>query len=40
MQPYVDLGVTHFMLFFGDLPNLSSLQLFAETVAKKMRSTS
>lgn len=40
MQPYVDLGVTHFMLFFGDLPNLSSLRLFAETVAKKMQSTS
>jgi F420-dependent oxidoreductase-like protein len=37
MQPYVDLGVTHFMLFFGDLPNLSSLRLFAESVAKKMR---
>ena len=35
LQPYVDLGVTHVMLFFGDLPNLSSLQLFAETVAKK-----
>ena len=37
MQPYVDLGVTHFMLFFGDLPNLSSLRLFAETVATKMQ---
>jgi F420-dependent oxidoreductase-like protein len=37
MQPYVDLGVTHFMLFFGDLPNLSSLRLFAETVAQKMQ---
>jgi len=37
LQPYVDLGVTHFMLFFGDLPNLSSLRLFAETVAKKMQ---
>jgi F420-dependent oxidoreductase-like protein len=40
MQSCVDLGVTHFMLFFGDLPNLSSLRLFAETVAKKMQSTS
>jgi F420-dependent oxidoreductase-like protein len=37
LQPYVDLGVTHFMLFFGDLPNLGSLRLFAETVAKKMQ---
>ena len=35
LQPYVDLGVTHFMLFFGDLPQLSSLRLFAETVATK-----
>lgn len=37
MQPYVDLGVTYFMLFFGDLPNLSSLRLFAESVAKKVQ---
>ena len=37
LQPYVDLGVTHFMLFFGDLPRLSSLRLFAETAAKKLR---
>jgi F420-dependent oxidoreductase-like protein len=37
LQPYIDLGVTHFMLFFGDLSNLSSLRLFAETVAKKMK---
>jgi len=36
LQPYVDLGVTHFMLFFGDLPRLGSLRLFAETVAKKV----
>ena len=33
MQPYVDLGVTHFMLYFGGLPNFSGLRLFAETVA-------
>ena len=37
LQPYVDLGVTHFMLFFGDLPDFSSLTLFAETVAKKIQ---
>jgi alkanesulfonate monooxygenase SsuD/methylene tetrahydromethanopterin reductase-like flavin-dependent oxidoreductase (luciferase family) len=36
LQPYVDLGVTHFMLFFGDLPDPSSLHLFAEGVAKKL----
>jgi len=39
MQPYADLGVTHFMLFFGDLPNLSNLRLFAETAAEKMHTT-
>jgi hypothetical protein len=25
--------VTHFMLYFGGLPNFSGLRLFAETVA-------
>jgi len=38
LQPYVDLGVTHFMLFFGDLPSLDGLRLFAESVMKKMQS--
>jgi len=37
LQPYVDLGVTHFMLFFGDLPDTSSLRLFGQTVAKRLR---
>lgn len=37
LLPYVDLGVTHFMLFFGDLPSFSSLSLFAESIAEKMR---
>jgi F420-dependent oxidoreductase-like protein len=36
LQPYLDLGVTHFMLFFGDLPEMNSLRLFAETVLKQM----
>ncbi len=36
MQTYVDLGVTYFMLFFGDLPDLSGLRLFAENVAKQV----
>jgi F420-dependent oxidoreductase-like protein len=38
LQPYADLGVTHFMLFFGDLPSLDGLRLFAGSVMKKMRS--
>lgn len=37
MQPCLDLGVTYFMLFFGDLPSLGSLRLFAETIAKKIQ---
>ena len=36
LQPYLDLGVTHFMLFFGDLPETTSLRLFAETVRKQI----
>ena len=35
MQPYVDFGVKHFMLFFRDLPEVGSLRLFAETLGKK-----
>ena len=38
LQPYADLGVTHFMLFFGDLPILDGLRLFAGSVMKKMQS--
>ena len=30
LQPYLELGVTHFMLFFADLPDRGSLQLFAK----------
>jgi len=36
LQSYVDLGVTCFMLYFADLPNLEGLKLFAEGVAGKM----
>ncbi|MEM2108049.1 MAG: LLM class F420-dependent oxidoreductase [Candidatus Bathyarchaeia archaeon] len=32
LQFYIDLGVTHFMLFFGDLPSLDGLRLFAASV--------
>ncbi len=34
LQPYIRLGVTHFMLFFGDLPDTDGLRLFAQTVAQ------
>ncbi|HUK85109.1 MAG TPA: LLM class flavin-dependent oxidoreductase [Candidatus Acidoferrum sp.] len=36
MKIYADLGVTHFMLFFGDLPRLDSLRQFSENVIAKM----
>jgi F420-dependent oxidoreductase-like protein len=36
LQAYADLGVTFFMLFFGDLPSVDGLRLFAETVVKKL----
>jgi F420-dependent oxidoreductase-like protein len=32
IRQYLNLGVTHFMLFFGDLPDLNGLRLFAEKV--------
>lgn len=32
MKPYKELGVENFMLFFGDLPDLSSLTLFADFI--------
>jgi F420-dependent oxidoreductase-like protein len=32
IQRYTSLGVTYFMLFFGDLPDLNSLRLFSEVV--------
>jgi F420-dependent oxidoreductase-like protein len=38
LQPYVNLGVTQFMLFFGDLyTSLDGLSLFAEKVVQKMK---
>jgi len=36
IRQYVNLGVTHFMLFFGDLPDLRGLRLFAENVVRKI----
>ena len=37
LEQYVNLGVTYFMLFFGDLPNLNGLKLFGKEVIQKMR---
>ena len=36
LQPYLNLGVTQFMLFFGDLPDLNGLRLFAKKVARQI----
>ena len=36
LQPYIDLGATHFMLYFSGLPETTGLRTFAETVAKKL----
>ena len=30
IRRYASLGVTYFMLFFGDLPDLNSVKLFSE----------
>jgi alkanesulfonate monooxygenase SsuD/methylene tetrahydromethanopterin reductase-like flavin-dependent oxidoreductase (luciferase family) len=37
IRRYTSLGVTYFMLFFGDLPSTGSLRLFAEKVAENMK---
>jgi alkanesulfonate monooxygenase SsuD/methylene tetrahydromethanopterin reductase-like flavin-dependent oxidoreductase (luciferase family) len=37
IRVYADLGVMFFMLFFGDLPSVDSLRLFAEAVAKRLK---
>jgi len=34
IRKYASLGVTYFMLFFGDLPSVNGMRLFAETVLK------
>lgn len=36
LQVYVDLGVTYFMLFFSDLPNLDDLRQFARKVMNRV----
>jgi F420-dependent oxidoreductase-like protein len=35
IRRYASLGVTYFMLFFGDLPDLSSLRLFSEVFKRQ-----
>jgi F420-dependent oxidoreductase-like protein len=35
IKAYEKLGVTYFMLYFGDLPDLGSLRLFAEEIVHK-----
>ena len=39
IRQYASLGVTYVMLFFGDLPDMSGVRLFAKTVVKAMKST-
>ena len=36
LRQYLNLDVTHFMLFFGDLPDMRGLRLFAEKVVRKI----
>jgi alkanesulfonate monooxygenase SsuD/methylene tetrahydromethanopterin reductase-like flavin-dependent oxidoreductase (luciferase family) len=36
LRHYLNLGVTHFMLFFGDLPDLRGLRLFAKNIPQKI----
>ncbi|MGB9841388.1 MAG: LLM class flavin-dependent oxidoreductase, partial [Candidatus Bathyarchaeales archaeon] len=37
LRSYLDLGFTHFMLFFSELPCLDGLTIFAESVMKKLQ---
>jgi alkanesulfonate monooxygenase SsuD/methylene tetrahydromethanopterin reductase-like flavin-dependent oxidoreductase (luciferase family) len=36
IRQYANLGVNHFMLFFGDFPDLRGLRLFAKEVVQKL----
>ncbi len=36
LQQYLNLGVTHFMLFFGDLPDIEGVRVFAKNVVQKI----
>jgi alkanesulfonate monooxygenase SsuD/methylene tetrahydromethanopterin reductase-like flavin-dependent oxidoreductase (luciferase family) len=37
LQSYIDLGITHFLLWFMDAPDPAGLELFAQTVAPRFR---
>ena len=37
LHEYVDLGVTHFMLWFMDFPSISGIRLFSEEVMPRVR---
>jgi F420-dependent oxidoreductase-like protein len=39
IRRYMSLGVTYFMLFFGDLSDMSDARLFAQKVAKEIKSS-
>lgn len=40
IQQYTNFGVTYFMLFFGDLPDLDGVRLFAAKVINKLHTVS
>jgi F420-dependent oxidoreductase-like protein len=39
IQQYANLGATHYMVFFGDLPDLTGLELFAKQVVPNIKLT-
>lgn len=36
IKEYVDLGITHFMIRFGDIPSTNGVQLFAEHIIQRL----